>query len=111
MGCTVRDERGEPGGGQPSGAIYLQKSQVTLAGAELELAHGLYNNAVNRSYYAMYQAAVAALVDEGVEPILDRYWPHEVVQTQFPALLIDERQHYSVALRPMLKTMFDERLK
>src|SRR5689334_3618063 len=100
MGCTVRNERGEPGGGQPSNAIYLQiyvqKAQATLAGAELELAHGLYNNAINRSYYATYQAAVAALVSDGVEPILDRYWPHEVVQTQFPALLIDERQHYAV---------------
>jgi uncharacterized protein (UPF0332 family) len=82
-----------------------------LAGAELELAHGLYNNAVNRSYYAAYQAAVAALVAEGVEPILACYWPHDIVQTQFPALLVDERQRYPLALRATLKMLFDERLK
>ena len=75
------------------------------------MAHGLYNNAVNRSYYAAYQAAVAALVAEGVEPILECYWPHDIVQAQFPALLVDERHRYPAALRATLKTLFDERLQ
>lgn len=98
-------------GGPPPAAVYLGKALASLAGAELQLAHGLFNNAVNRSYYAAYQAAVAGLVAEGVEPSLECYWPHDFVQAQFPALLIDERCCYPVQLRPLLKMLFDERLK
>jgi uncharacterized protein (UPF0332 family) len=66
---------------------------------------------VNRAYYAAYQAAVGALVAEGIEPVLDRFWPHDVVQVQFPALLVDERHRYPPETRLVLKALFDERLK
>ena len=94
-----------------SSGVYLAKARATLAGAELELANGLYNNAVNRAYYACYQAAVAALVAEGVSPAIDAYWPHDAVQVQFPELLIDQRGLYPRALRATLKATFDERLQ
>ena len=95
----------------PPFGIYLQKSLATLAGAEVELAHGLYNNVVNRAYYSVYQAAVAALVAEGVEPEIERFWPHDLVQREFPLLLIDRRERYPRKLRSTLKVLFDERLK
>jgi uncharacterized protein (UPF0332 family) len=95
----------------PPFEIYLQKSLAALAGAEVELAHGLHNNAVNRAYYAAYQAAVAALVADGVEPEMERFWPHDLVQLQFPLLLIDRRKRYPRKLRSTLKVLFDERLK
>ena len=50
------------GGEPPASGVYLAKALASLAGAELELANKLFNNAVNRAYYASYQAAVAALV-------------------------------------------------
>jgi uncharacterized protein (UPF0332 family) len=95
----------------PSWSLYLTKARASIAGAELELASGYHDSAVNRAYYASYQAAVAALVAEGVPPIVERYWPHEVVQAKFPVILIDERQIYPRSLRATLKALFDERLK
>lgn len=99
------------GYGAPKSTIYLAKAQKALAGAEIELAHALYNNAVNRAYYACYHAAVAALCAEGLSPPIENYWSHDYVQTEFPARLIDERQRYPRAIRATLKAVFDERLK
>jgi uncharacterized protein (UPF0332 family) len=92
-------------------AVYLTKAQKSLVGAELEFAHELYNNTVNRAYYACYQAAVAALTAEGLAPPMPNYWSHDFVQVEFPARLVDERQRYAPALRCTLKSIFDERLK
>jgi uncharacterized protein (UPF0332 family) len=87
------------------------KARASIAGAELELSSGYLDSAVNRAYYACYQAAVAALVAEHVPPIVDRYWPHDVVHVKFPAVLIDERGIYPPTERATLKAIFDERLK
>jgi uncharacterized protein (UPF0332 family) len=95
----------------PNSAIYLTKAQKALAGAEIEFANELYNNTVNRAYYACYQAAVAALSADGLAPPMENYWPHDHVQAEFPARLVDERQRYPHTLRATLKAIFDERLK
>jgi uncharacterized protein (UPF0332 family) len=102
---------GMAGSWPPSSGVYLWKALASLSGAELELANDFFNNAVNRAYYACYQAAVAALVAEGVTPELENFWPHDVVHAQFAQLLIDARGRYPGALRTTLKTIFDERLK
>ena len=102
---------GMSGGGLPSSGVYLSKALASLAGADAELARELFNNAVNRAYYACYQAAVAALVADGVEPELEDFWPHDVVHAQFAKLLVDERGRYPRRLRATLKAVFDERLK
>ncbi len=95
----------------PDSAIYLAKARQSLAGAELEFAHELYNNAVNRAYYACYQAAVGALVAESLVPPIENFWSHDHVQAEFPARLVDERQRYPQEMRATLKAIFDERLK
>jgi uncharacterized protein (UPF0332 family) len=95
----------------PSSGVYLWKALASLSGAELELASDFFNNAVNRAYYACYQAAVAALVAEGIAPDLENFWPHDVVHAQFAQLLIDTRGRYPGELRATLKAIFDERLK
>ena len=99
------------GGQPPASGAYLAKARATLTGAELELANALYNNALNRAYYACYQAAVAALVAEGVATDPENYWPHDMVQARFAALLIDDLGRYPRSMRATLKAMFDERLK
>ncbi len=98
-------------GGPPASGVYLSKALASVAGADLELANQFFNNAVNRAYYACYQAAVAALVAEGIEPELENFWPHDVVHAEFARLLVDERKRYSTELRATLKAVFDERLK
>ena len=102
---------GMAGSWPPSSGVYLWKALASLAGAELELASDFFNNAVNRAYYACYQAAVAALVADGVSPELENFWPHDVVHAQFAQLLVDARARYPRTLRTTLKAVFDERLK
>ena len=58
--------------------IYLLKAEESLAGAESEFINGRYNNTANRCYYACFQAAIAALVQEGMQPS-GRQWGHEYV--------------------------------
>jgi len=81
--------------------IYLTKAQESLTGAESELTNGRYNNSANRAYYACYQAAVAALLGEGMQPSGDR-WTHEVVPGLFDGVLINRRKLYASDLRGAL---------
>jgi uncharacterized protein (UPF0332 family) len=46
--------------------VYLAKAEESLLGAVSELDQGRYNNSVNRSYYACFHAAVAALQHAGL---------------------------------------------
>ncbi len=82
---------------------YLFKAEESLAGAVSECANGRYNNCANRAYYACFQAAVAALVREGVTPPGrgDR-WRHEFVQARFVGDLINRRRLYPPTLRETL---------
>ncbi len=50
------------------------------------------------SYYACFQAAVAALLREGVGP-QGGYWGHEYVPAQFGGVLINRRHRYPTDLR------------
>ena len=50
----------------PYGDIFFAKAEESLAGAVSEYVNGRYNNCANRACYACFQAAVAALVCEGV---------------------------------------------
>jgi uncharacterized protein (UPF0332 family) len=82
---------------------FLVKARESLAGATSELANGRHNNAANRSYYACFQAAIAALDVAGVRPPGGRNdWGHDFVQAQFAGLLIGRRKLYPVELRDTL---------
>ena len=45
---------------------YFATAQESLAGAESELAHRRFNNCVRSAYYACFQAAIVALLNEGI---------------------------------------------
>jgi uncharacterized protein (UPF0332 family) len=92
-------------------AIYLVKAEQCLAGAALAAAHGQYNNAANRAYYAAYQAAIAALTGAGVQPAVPRYWAHDFVLREYCARLAVAGGPYPVTSRVALKALHDERLK
>ncbi len=81
-------------------AIYLAKAAESLVSAESEFINSRYNSCANRCYYACFQAAVAALIEEGIRPRGD--WGHDFVQGQFVGLLINRRKRYGSELRRVL---------
>ena len=90
---------------------YLEKAIESLAGAESEFANRRYNNCANRCYYAMFQAAVAALIAAGVRPTNVRgQWEHDFVQAQFSGVLIARRKLYSSDLAALFSEVAQRRL-
>jgi uncharacterized protein (UPF0332 family) len=80
--------------------IYLTKAEESLRTAESEFANGWYNSCANRCYYACFQAAIAALLAEGIRA--RGQWSHEFVQGQFVGVLINQRHLYDTQLRRVL---------
>jgi uncharacterized protein (UPF0332 family) len=78
----------------PTGSeFYLAKAQESLAGAESEFANGRYNNCANRSYYACFQAAIAALLHAGIQPRSPQgQWGHDFVQAELIGQLINRQK-------------------
>jgi uncharacterized protein (UPF0332 family) len=83
--------------------VYLDKAGESLAGAESEFANARYNNSVSRAYYACFQAAIHALLLNGVRPRgVHAQWGHDFVQAEFVGLLINRRKLYPADLRQTL---------
>src|SRR5688500_18891458 len=80
--------------------LYLTKAYESLLTAESEFANGRYNSCANRSYYACFQAAIAAILTEGIRPV--GQWNHQFVQAQFVGMLINKRKRYEADLRRVL---------
>ena len=80
--------------------IYLTKAIESLLTAESEFANGRYNSCANRSYYACFLAAIAAILTEGIRPA--GQWNHQYVQAQFVGVLINKRKRYESELRRVL---------
>jgi uncharacterized protein (UPF0332 family) len=83
--------------------LFLAKAQESLAGAQSEANQGRYNNSANRSYYACFQAAIAALQHEGITPPGGGTdWSHAFGQAAFVGQLINRRKLYPARLRQAL---------
>src|SRR5712691_6327794 len=85
--------------------IYVAKAAESLLTAESEFANGRYN----RCYYACFQAALAALLREGIRP--RGQWSHAFVQAQLVGVLINQRHYYDSQLRRVLsdnQTLHDQ---
>ena len=80
--------------------VYLAKATESLLTAESEFVNGRYNSCANRCYYSCFQAAIAALLREGIRP--RGQWSHEFVQAQFVGVLINQRKRYDSDLRRVL---------
>jgi len=87
---------------------YWLKAAESLEGAESEYALGRYNNAANRCYYACFQAAIAALLAEGISAA-DGVWEHRYVLAQFNGQLINRRKRYPAELRRVLPRLMELR--
>ncbi len=77
-------------------SIYLSKAEESVAGAESEFAVGRFDKCANRSYYACFQAAIAALRGFGVQPTSrDGRWGHDLVRARFVGDLINRQKVFS----------------
>jgi uncharacterized protein (UPF0332 family) len=91
---------------------YLAKAWESMAGAQSELAHRRFNNSVRDAYYACFQAAVAALLEEGIFPLHpEGLWGHDLVQASFVGQLINRRKRYPPTLRRTLTELLGIRHK
>ncbi|HEX5499066.1 MAG TPA: HEPN domain-containing protein [Thermomicrobiales bacterium] len=81
--------------------LYVRKASESLAGAESEHVNGRLDNCINRAYYACFQAAVAALLQEGIRASRGQ-WGHTFVQSQFVGQVINRRHRYPATLRSTL---------
>ena len=83
--------------------LFLARAAESLLGAESALANARFNNCANRSYYACFQAAIAALMRGGIRPAnLQSVWGHGFVQAQFNGQLINRRRQFPTNLRQTL---------
>jgi uncharacterized protein (UPF0332 family) len=73
--------------------IYLAKATESLQTAGSDFVNGRYNSCANRYYYACFQAAIAALLREGIR--LRGQRNHEFVQAQLVGVLINQRKRYA----------------
>lgn len=86
---------------------FFAKAEESLASADDDYAKGRYNSCARNTYYALFQAAVAALQKEDVLPRGD--WGHEFVQSQFAGLLVYRRKIYPSAYSSLLAEAFKVR--
>lgn len=82
--------------------IYLSKAQESLEGADSELANRRFNNCASRCYYACFQAAIVALLREGIQSSRGEEWSHAFVHSQFAGTLVYRRKLYPSSLRDTL---------
>jgi uncharacterized protein (UPF0332 family) len=87
---------------------FLQKAAESLLGAESEFTNGRYNNCANRSYYACFQGALAALLSAGIRPT-GRIITHTFVDSAFVGQLVNRRKLYPSGLRDTLSRNLDLR--
>lgn len=87
---------------------YLRKARESLASAQADVRAKRYNSAANRAYYAAFQAAVAALIDNDVRP--GENWEHEFVASQFSGKLIWRRKLIKAEFRNVLERLFEVRV-
>ena len=69
----------------------LEKAEEFVKAAQRCLEEGWYNSAVSRAYYAMFQAARAALAAVGIHR---PWWRHGSLQATFSTELVQRRKLY-----------------
>ena len=94
---------------QAESRLFLAKARESLASAEADLRAARYNSAANRAYYAAFQAAVAALIEQGVGP-RGASWDHKFVISEFSGKLVKRRKLLSTRYSRVLNSLFTTRL-
>ena len=87
---------------------WFTKATENLTAADLCLQHGLRNASLNRAYYAMFHAAIAALIHHGI-PKVGEMWKHDFVQSEFTRALIQRRKVFPGHLKDALSKTVEKR--
>jgi len=74
--------------------VYLEKSEESLNAAKSCFELEYYNSCINRAYYAMFQAAVAALFRSGFRPKSEKIG-HDWVQAEFSKAFVLGNKRFS----------------
>ena len=90
-------------------SLFLVKARESLASAEADLQARRFNSAANRAYYATFQAAVAALMEQGVGA-RGASWDHKFVISAFSGKLVRRRKLVPARFRGVLDSLFTARL-
>lgn len=93
------------------GGSFLDKARESVVGARIEYEGARYNNSANRCYYACFQAAIYALMLEGIRPPGGGEWGHDFVPAQFIGQLIKRRHRYDGSLRNTLHDNYRLRVR
>src|SRR5918912_1590008 len=88
---------------------FWEKALENLDSAASEFSNRRYNASANRAYYAVFQAAIVALMRSGIRPGGSK-WSHAFVQAQFAGQLISKRKMYPSALRDTLPRLEELRV-
>lgn len=67
----------------------LERAQASFRAARLCLEHRLCDSAVNRAYYAAFQAAICAIESQGIRR---KEWTHKGVHSDFVHLFVRRRK-------------------
>jgi uncharacterized protein (UPF0332 family) len=86
----------------------MNKATENLTAAQLCCDQGLFNACANRLYYAMFHAAIAALLKNGAK-LPPKNIGHDWVQSNFSGLLIHRRKVFSAKFRPYLSDAYSVR--
>lgn len=79
--------------------VTLDRARESLQAAELCFREALMNSAASRAYYAMFQAAQAALASSG---LARAEWSHAGLQAAFATELVHRRKLYPTTFRDYL---------
>jgi uncharacterized protein (UPF0332 family) len=80
---------------------FWEKALENIESAASEFINRRYNASANRAYYAVFQAAIVALMREGIKPHGGQ-WGHAFVQAQFAGQLVTRRKVYPAGYRDTL---------
>lgn len=78
--------------------MFLERSEENISAAEELFNSQRYNASANRSYYAAFHAAIAALLHFGYTVEID----HKPVQAAFAGMLIHGRKLFPATMKSML---------
>ncbi len=85
---------------------FLSKAKENLKIAQLSFDNECYNACANRSYFASFQAAIAALAANGIQSNKNE---HAWVQSEFNLQLIKRKKVYPAVFKKYLPNMQIER--
>lgn len=89
-------------------AEFIAKAANNLQAAHLLLENGLFEAAVNRGYYSVFHAAIAALAHAGITNPKSRN-NHKWVASEFVTQLIYRRKVYPSVYKNYIDSMRDLR--